>query len=266
MSIEILNKRKRYYEDIAVKFELLRAMKDREVIFMHRKENWKCIRGMFITNIRALDYYFNRFKFFDKDYNIYVSCSKYKSIPKFTDDLKERSSQTSKWFEKENQDSIIDYDILLDFDSGKVDNFTYMKSEVIKTGFFLIDNHINFNMYPSGSNYQIVIKNNQLFNLEEVLLFVTTLKKVLKLEYLDLKGIGVHNKIRKCEYSLVKDIVCLPQISVIDCNKTPYAFFDCNIILQKITLRRRGLKYLLDWKTEEENKNALKSLSTRLLI
>ncbi len=239
MNIEILNKRQRYYKKPIIMFNLLESMRNKEVIFMDRKDNSKVVRCLFIRNTSMLDYFFNEFHFFEKDYNIYVSCADYRHIPVFTLNLYERSGQTRKWFQEQSRNEIIKYDILLDFDSN-IKDFIDMKEEVITILLFIIDHELNFNVYPSGDNYQIVIKNN-IYNFKEVGIIIENIKEMFNTTFLDLKGAGVHNKIRKCEYSLVKDKVCLPIRTLGDLIKTNYNNFDCNIIMRNVRLKNRGL-------------------------
>ena len=231
MNFQIVEKRKHYYSNLSVQFGLLRVMKDREVVFMDRFDNWKCIRVLMIRNIQAIERFFNEFHFFEKDYNIYVSLAKYKNMPYFTTDLKERSKETLEWFKEKAKNEIYDYDIFLDFDC-KNDNLFKLKQEVGNIVSFLDKNNICFSVYPSGTNYQIVIKNFNIIKLEEIKKFYDLLKEAGNLKYLDYKGCGVSEKIRKCQYSLVGETVVYPIHTTKHFIEFPYSYFDTTNILK----------------------------------
>jgi len=214
--MNIKESRYNYYNKIFVLFELVKPMKDREVVFMDRLENWKCIRGL---RVKTIDYLrlrlFDLFKFHDKDYNVYISCAKYSRIPPFTYDLSERSKQTKFWFDTSAKEDIISYDLLLDFDS-KENRKDYLKE--LKGFYNLLEKEkVCFYIIFSGNNYQIVIPDNCLDKpiLEDTIFInrkelATKIKEMFNLKYLDVSGVGVFNKIMKCPYSLVFDKVVLP--------------------------------------------------------
>jgi hypothetical protein len=124
---------------------------------------------------------------------------------------------TSKWFSEDAIKEMFSYDCLLDFDSEK-DNINEMKKEYMRICNLLKSFDLKFNTYPSSSSgYHIVLdfdnfyfvpkfssdfSDTDSFNYK-ISMFVDILKKRFCLKYLDTNGIGVYNKIRKCEYSLV---------------------------------------------------------------
>lgn len=250
MNKELLNKRQKWYGFVPVLYELAKTMKDREVVFMDRIDNSKCIRGLCIRSADFLQYAFEKFDFYNRDYNIYISLAKYSHIPNFTYNLSERSKETNKWFHNQARSEIFEYDILLDFDMKKIENFNYMKNKVQLITNLLYINNICFSVYPSGNNFQIIIYScnfdlgtDKLIPFSKV--FVEKIKERFNLEFLDLKGMGIFNKLRKCEYSLVSDKVVLPiKNDLVDIEDKVYSMqydlIDSNIVLRTEQIKHRG--------------------------
>lgn len=256
---EFLNKRRNYYEKKYVQYELLKAMKDREVVFLHRKENWKCSRGFWIKSIPYLEKAFDVVNFFNEDINIYISVAKYNYIPPFPYKLTERSNFTSQWFKDEAEKQQYDYDIFLDFDdkfricTNKItrldgrDINTYQwisnKPEMIKEILKIIKElPFPFYIIPSGQNYQIVMDNKKQWTKTKIIEYTNVLKKEFDLKYLDLSGIGHSFKIMKCPYSVVNEVVCLPLEDFHLEHLEEYWYYDINNVLKKEKIFKRGLK------------------------
>ncbi len=241
MTPELIAKRKKWYSSKVVQYNLIGAMKYREVIFMKLDDYSHCIRGIQISNTQALNYYFDKFDFFNKNYNIYVSVSKYTNIPKFTLNLKERSKETNRWFSEQAHVERFNYDILLDLDfNEKIDYWLVFLSKCNKM-INLVNNYkIAYTIYPSGTGIQIVVYNPNFgeFGIDRVKKITTRLKKRFAIPYLCLNTIGQTTKIRKCEYSLVYDRVCLP---LNDINTFSYSDIDSNTVLRTQHLYNRGL-------------------------
>jgi hypothetical protein len=117
--------------------------------------------------------------------------------------LKYRSSETNNWFKDCAENEIIDYDILLDFDSKG--NFKKMLRDIRFITELLNDFVIMYYIIPSGRNYQIVLKNNNVFNREQIKEITINMKETFKLETLDLSGIGSLTKVMKTPYSIVNN-------------------------------------------------------------
>jgi hypothetical protein len=213
---KLLKRRYNYYEKDYIKYELVKQMKNHEVMFMSLEDYSKTMRGFFITTYNFLNDIFNHYNLFYKLDNIYISLAHYKKIPFFTLDLKKRSKETSEWFEYDAKNQIIGYDLLLDFDCKHKKNYSEMQKEVGEFCNILMINKVCFQVYPSGSNFQIIIPsdcfttNKNTYIWEYVGYLTKSIKKRFQLKYLDLKGVGVYNKVRKCPYSLVANKVCLP--------------------------------------------------------
>lgn len=241
MQTELKNKRKLWYTNKLVQYNLVRSMQHREVTFMSNTDYSKCIRGIQISNTQSLEYYFNVFNFFERDYNIYVSASKYKHIPKFTLNLTKRSEETNNWFNNVASTERFYYDILLDMDFKKDDgHFLLFLSKTIKLINIIHHYGISYYMFPSGTGFQIIILNPDytIYNEKTIKKITEQIKERFNMKYLCLNTIGQTTKIRKCPYSLVYSNVCLPL------KKLDYGFsyndIDSNRILSSERLYNRG--------------------------
>lgn len=244
MNQNLKNKRRHYYEKKYIQFELLNAMRDREVVFIDKDNPSHVVRCMFLRNLDNLEKAFQVFGFYNKNYNIYISVARYSNIPMFTPNLKERSTETSEWFRKEAKSKIINYDLLLDFDSKSQREWLKMKDQVFRTAKSLEISKVIFYLIPSGNNFQIVIDSNFIPSImTKSLQIVKNMIEVLNMTYLDTKGIGSEFKIMKCPYSLVDDRVCLPldNLTYFDWDMR-YNDFDCIRVLNKVPLKKRGLR------------------------
>lgn len=252
---KLKEKRSKYYNQLYTKYNLVEAMKDREVVLMSYLNNRHCIRGLRITSTQFLETVFRVYKFFDKDYNIYVSVAKYKHIPTFDMRLENgiRSKETRKWFAEKSEKEIYSYDMLLDFDSKG--RFRRMVNEVSKMLYILKLYKIPHNCFPSGKNYQIIIQGEcfEKVNFIRILRITEQIKERFNLQTLDLIGIGNKNKIRKCEYSVVLNKVCLPVKNME--NLINYHPFNIDVVLSSVLLYKRGLMWNFDELPKKEKIN-----------
>lgn len=271
----IKKKRKQWYKKTYVQFELVKAMLHREVVFMDRLDNSKTIRGLFIKTTDYLNHVFKLFNFFEKDYNIYISLAKYDRIPNFTVNLKKRSNETSDWFNNKSFKSIIEYDMLLDFDRKHIKNkkmsYLDMENEVKMMVKILDYFKIEYWVYPSGNNFQIIIPseifefnrdfdrilNQNTFNFK-IRYLTQKIKETFRLKSLCMIGIGVHNKISKCPYSLIDNNVALP---LYDLDKFNYNKMDCNSILYNYPIYKRGLIIHNNMGLENNKENMIRFLN-----
>lgn len=202
----IVKFRKFYYGNPFIKLALLKAFQNREVVLMDKNENWKCIRGLSIRDITMLDYTFNFYNIFERNYNIYLSVAKYKYIPFFDMNLKFRSKQTSNFF-KSAINYIDDYDLFMDFDIDKENDendFIKLKQEVYnfaknRKGFIL----------TSGSGLQYIENGKNIFPSQEpkdifkyMPDYILGEQTLNNLKYLCEGGLKLLTRFRKCEWSL----------------------------------------------------------------
>lgn len=242
----LLNKRNRYYKNYQVEWELVKAMKNREVVFMDGKDNRKIIRGIFINHPEQLRKAFEIFGFYRKNENIYISVAKYNHIPIFTPNLSKRSEFTNLWFRNEAKKEFVNYDLLLDIDIRKQTRFTEIKKKTLLLLRALHRYEVPFYFYPSGTGFHIIIPAELVnFPREKHKLLIKEFQEKLEYDFIDSNGIGNLTKIRKCPYSLVDDRICLP----IDnyehfLNWYQYDLTDSNDHLFTTNFRNRGLKII----------------------
>lgn len=256
-----LNNRNVYYSQTFVLFELLKCMKNREVVFLDRDEDYKAIRGMWIKSLNYLKYsFFEMCHFYNanKNYNIYISCAKYSVIPEFSFNFTERSKETQEWFKNTAMSKIYAYDLLLDFDyDNKYSVVEYTKE--LRDFFLLLQfEKVKFYTIPSGKNFQFVIPseiwgydglNKETRKSDKAVKLINEIKTKFKLKFLDTIGIGTYNKIMKCPYSLSNGIVCLP---VENCYFDNFDMFKVDVVLKHIPLKNRGIYFQNDCYTNLE--------------
>lgn len=203
------NIRNRYYNKELIIKEIVKCMKNREVVFMDKGNNCKCLRGVKILTTSFFSWFCDHINFKNENYNIYISLAQYKNIPQ--KDIK-------KWFKEESINNIESYDLLLDFDFNEdINSYSIYLLQLEVFFNFLLLNKVCFYIIPSGRYYQIILPNNIWeFKPENNKIIqkgkdiISQIKLRFNLDFLDLKGVGVHNKIMKCPYSLVNDIICIP--------------------------------------------------------
>ena len=257
MDDKLYLQRRYWYLNNSIQFELLKAMRDKAVSLMQRTNANNFIHWLVIRNLESFDLtLLKRYGICGEDRNIYVSLAKYDHIPSFTFDLKKRSYSCIGW-NKIAKDNIIDYDLLLDFDDKKKtkNSFQELKKEVITMWKILSIYNIKFNCYPSGNNFQIVISyenfkewyssDKEISKWEYVGNITEQIKKIFNLKYLCMNGIGLWNKIRKCEYSAVNNKVCIPFMNIGELKKFDYDDVELSNI-EFPALVRRGLCYQND--------------------
>ena len=131
-------------------------------------------------------------------------------IPFFDLNLKVRKIKTNIWFESLAEAHLYNYDLLIDFDSKDKKDFELMVLEIEKLIGLLLLFKVCFYIIPSGNNFQVVIKNNNLYTQAEIILLLGAIKENLNLKHSDLIGIGSTFKLMKLPYGLVKNIVSIP--------------------------------------------------------
>lgn len=250
----MINIRQFYYRKVYVLFEIVKALKNREMAFIDHENSSFAIRGM---NVKTIDYlklsFFDFCHFLEKNYNIYMSCAKYEDIPNFTFNLSNRSGETKIWFKNEAKELIRGYDLFLDFDLPEKEEEKKDYINEVFTFFALLKEHnICFRMVFSGSGYQIVInsdtygfdyRNDELIDnvYMKPYVLIKQIQERFKLKYLCISGAGVYNKLMKCPYSLVEDRVVFP-VTIPQFQQ----IFNANYVLKHYVLRGRGLCFLND--------------------
>lgn len=212
---KLLLERKKYYTTLNVKKIITSYTRNREVVTMDKKDNWKCVRGLNVSNVEFFNYFIHALHFYDKNENIYISCARYKFLPKFTLNLKLRSQETKKFFDNLKIRDLKSYDLFLDFDGEK---FKDVIKDVNKMINIFTYYGVPFYVLPSGNGFHMVIDGYYIdieLTLENKIikqhkLLIENIKKIFDLSTLDLKNAGVINRVRKCPYSLMDLHMCKP--------------------------------------------------------
>lgn len=143
--------------------------------------------------------------------NLYVGCAKLKEIPNFTFNPKDRSKETFEWYRKQYNDFIRSYDLFFDFDKSPEDSWEDLIKEVKSLKEYLDEYKVPYYLLFSGNKgFQIIIDGEYL-QIEKIELgnvyphkdIVEKIKKMLRLNFLDLANSGVNSRLRKIPYSLV---------------------------------------------------------------
>jgi len=262
----ILNKKetelkKLWYKDINVYTNLFSFLAKKETFFKSKSFDEYCIRALNFMKLDFFEYTLKFYNFFERDYNIYISTAYYNFIPFFDLNLKNRSNQTNKWFLNMAEGNINDYDFLIDFDCKNKRDFNKMTKEIIFFLKLLNDNKVTFYIIPSGSNFQVVLKNFNTFKKEEIKDISLFLKENLDLIYSDLAGIGTAFKIMKCPFGFVGNIGCIPlnENEIKDFKniaKNYKKYFNVkNILNKKLLNEKRGL---INYISKEETQKNLR--------
>lgn len=265
--LKILEARKRYISLNFVLFEMIKALKHRELSFISPKPEKKlAIRYLVALTVEYLKKHLNWISFNEKFANMYMSVAVLKDIPVFSYNLAERlNDEKYKDFNKNYVQHIIGSDLFFDFD-GKEDyelclsEFKTMKKILdefkvpywamssSKKGFHI---HIPFEFMPSGKTEEsIKILASVLYNISGIYSFKT----------LDL-SISDHKRLCKLPYSPVIDgSVCLPLNDYQIENFRP-DMIEIDNVLRLIKIFNRGLLVRKFGLTDEElSKNVAKFL------
>ena len=255
LSIEASNLKTLWYDKSYIQDLLLLSVNKKELALKSKSFDEYTIRAFSIDNsIKGksfLNYIFGFYSVLKRDYNLYISPSYYYKIPFFDMNLKFRSKFTSQWFSTQAENEIYAYDMLLDFDR-KLNNFIDMKTECNKMLWILNKFNIKYYIIPSGSSFQILVKNTLSKDWAEIKEWTLQIKENLGLKFLDLKGIGTPFKLMKCPYSIVGNLVCLPLNDVMIKNFMSLnygSFFEIKKILASVKLENRGLM----WQNDTDN-------------
>lgn len=215
-----------WYKFAEVKFEMVKFLKNREVMFMKprfsRREG-KTTRMIRIHNVQSLDIWCKRLHISDdeRDYNMYYSLAKYKDgIPFSSLILKERDFghwNRDCWQEMES------YDFLIDIDSGnhKEMDFAFYSAKVIKK---LLDNlDVPYHLRFSGMGFHFIIPHrffdNYIFNPfhdENIYSLYMSIAMRLHSKFSEMVDLNIYDyrRVTKIPYSLAlygdKTFICLP--------------------------------------------------------
>lgn len=259
---QILEERKKWYSQVAVKFELVKQLKSgeftKELTILDDKslEKRRHTRYLYATSVAYLEKHFERFEVLKILRNLYHSVANLKNMPIFSYNLVERRHTPEyEAFNKSYQDYVRSYDFFMDFD-GK-ENFEKCYQELLKTKKIFDDYKLPYYIVSSSfTGFHLCIEAKYLppfdlkTSLEQINNVVYNLKGIYELECLDL-SVGDIKRVKKLPYSAVCDgSVCLPLDDVQVSNFKP-DMIEINNVLKTIQIKNRGL-LVRTWGLNEE--------------
>jgi hypothetical protein len=261
--------REQYYSFIPALFEILKALKDKELAFLSIKgyEPKKAFRYMWSNNLDYLKSHMKWVSFLKFPLNIYSSVATMKhNVPVFTYNLKERKNQEKyKDFNENFKDYINGYSLFFDFD-GKED-FEKCYADAKRFKEILDDYKVPYYVNPSsfkGIHFTIPSEfmpqqdiNKTLYELN---IIIRVIKKLYAFETLDEMVIDA-KRLKKLPYSMSCDgCICLPMSDKMFNNLLNEKLDYINVI-SRIKLKERGLLIRThDCQSEQLKQNVIKFL------
>jgi len=177
--------RKSWYQNVDVQFELIHQTKHRETFFLpfdKLKNSTPPIRWMNASAIKFLRMHWDRYKFLEKDMNIYHSLSKYKNFPTFSYSWRVKSEQQRVWM-KEFHKYITGYDLFVETDSKDIEK---SHADTLKIKRFLDDYNMKYTCnFSLARDTPILIKIKNKIKLIEIknAINYVNMGKVLTLDF-----------------------------------------------------------------------------------
>lgn len=213
-----------WYRNPEVIFNIITVSKDRETAFLSKSSDVAPFRNIMANYMKFLTDNFEALHFYERDYNLYYSLARYKSIQRFSFNPVVRKEQRLEW-NKIAINNTASYDFGLDFDSDGIESIkdAWVDADKVKS---LFDEYgVPYTTKFSGSKgFHITIPYTELpdlmitDNIDEPLSLFNFLKDVALL--LDLKldlptidmGIFDPRRIWKTDYSWVVEtgLIALP--------------------------------------------------------
>lgn len=256
-----------YYNKKYVIHEILKECKNRDFSFLGKNNvnvralNIKCVFD-FQRALKLVNWNKNK-------PNIYRGVATLNNIPKFTFNPKKRSSETNPWYEKEYSKQVYKYDLFFDFDD-KHKKWNKLKKEVLILKEYLDEYQVPYSLTFSGSKgFHITIPGDYLDieKIEEGNVYphktvVENIKKMLRLEFLDLSNNGVVSRLAKLPYGVVGDNIALP-ISDEQFNRFNIENMKIENVLGRVSIIRRGT---LERFSNLSNKQKRRNLETFIKV
>ena len=247
---KILQERERYYSNIAVKFEIVKQLKDKELTLLDDKlegKERKFTRFLCAKSLEYLNKHFERFEVLKTRRNLYHSVANLKPFPIFSYNLIERRHTPEyEAFNKNYQDYVFSYDFFCDFD-GK-ENFNKCYQDLLKAKQIFDNYKLPYYIVSSsftGFHLCIEAKYLPLFDpkksLEKINNVIYNFSGIYDLKNsLDL-SVGDIKRVKKLPFSAVGDgSVALP-LDDFQVSNFQQSMISISNILANITIRNRGL-------------------------
>jgi hypothetical protein len=116
-------KRKFWYENLVVQFEIVKALRHKEFQFIGKGLS---IRWLNLQHIKILQSTFDHLHLINKEGNCYMGLDYYKMIPLMSFNLRKRAAQYAEWSEN-RQENIIGADFGIDLDNKPPKHYTIIK-------------------------------------------------------------------------------------------------------------------------------------------
>lgn len=253
MAFNFFNYRK-WYDNIEVAYEMMRCMRNKEVVVINPFKKDEAIRNIRINNAQQ---FFEVQKWINADkrtWNWYISLANYKEgIPYQSFDMEKRDN--AEW-NKEHWKSIKDFDFLIDFDCDDHEDIGFVRQDVLAVShlFSLIPHSIRY----SGMGYHIVIPGEYMpkglpYDPEASPNYYDMLYEMLKRlkkSYSDFIDTGCHDarRVSKCPYSIAlyedDNYVCWPMRTLKEMDLEPINFLTSAVLSDCEPIRNRGVPLL----------------------
>lgn len=246
---KILQEREVWYSNIAVKFEIVKQLKNKELTLLDDKLEGKERRFARFLCAKSLEYlnkHFERFEVLKTRRNLYHSVANLKPFPIFSYNLIERR-HTSEYenFNRNYRDYVISYDFFCDMD-GKED-FNQCFQEMLKLKKVFDDYKLPYYIVSSSfTGFHLCIEAKYLppfdinTSLEIINNVIYNLKGIYNLSSLD-NSVGDIKRVKKLPFSAVGDgSVALP-LDDFQISNFQQSMISISNVLQNIQIRNRGL-------------------------
>lgn len=250
--IELEDLRRNWYNQTFVLMEIAKVAKNREFAFIgakHLKEHLPAIRCMKCYAIDYLKMNFEKFRFYQRDFNAYISVSSFHDFPMFSFNPVERKKQLGDFFNLGGFEKCwAKYDFVMDIDNEDISKAHADASKVKKV---LDEFSVPYSLRFSGRRgFHFLVKDELFFplntpNPEKVKIAYNIVKNMKEIEGIPSIDETIYDKERliKCPYTLTGENVCLPltdeQFARFDVRKMNWAYVQMNFMLKNRGLLER---------------------------
>jgi hypothetical protein len=261
---EIVEKKRKYYSNIFVQFELIKCLKHRELCMLsHRIDiEKKSVRYLLAFNLNYLNKHLKRFDFHKGLANLYHSVATLENVPVFSYNLKTRKNKEYVEFNKNYEKYVIGYNLFIDFDADW--NWKKALKEVLqvkeifdeyKVPYYILNS--SFKGFHIHIPAEYMPKKDINILLTEINEVIYNLKGIYDLQSIDTSIFDL-KRVCKLPYSYCYDgSICLPLNDEQLKHFTP-EMVKCENVLKTITIKNRGLLFHTHNLSEEQLKKNVK--------
>jgi hypothetical protein len=266
---EAIEKKKKYYSNTFIQFELIKCLKNRELCMLSHKIDCekKNVRFLLAFSLDYLRKHLDRFDFHESLANLYHSVALLKpKVPVFSYNWKERrKTEEYKDFNENYKDYVEEYNLFIDLDADW--NWKKALQEALKVKEIFNEFKVPYYVLNSsfkGFHFHIPAEYMPKKEISELLEIISkvvyNIKGIYDLEAIDTSIFDL-KRVCKLPYSYVADgSVCLPLTDEQLKNFTP-EMVKMENVLKNVMIKNRGL-LVRDWGLTKEQlqKNVLKFL------